>query len=448
EKPIEIKKIIVDKPSEIIKPTKAEIKTQVIKQEPIKQEKEIIIEKPKDERPKAEKPIEEKPKEILIEKEEVKKKKGFLEILGFKKKPKVEDAKVEAIKPEIKIEQKETKEVEVALNVGQEAKSQEPVFEEEQIIEEEKEHSKEFDELKSTEAKTIKKSVITSIKSIFSNKVKLSENEISSFLEEFELSLLEADVSLASATSIIEKLKVYLTNESFSKSNLLEDIKLQIKKALSEELDIDCNFNLVLDKLKSKKPIIIMFIGPNGAGKTTTISKLAYKFKSEKKQVVLSSSDTFRAGSIDQLQKHADNIGVKLIKQNYGSDPAAVAFDAVSSAKASGADYVLIDTAGRQETNVNLMQELKKIKRVVSPDITIYIGEAQSGQAITDQIKSFEQEIGITGVILTKIDTDPKGGVAISILNELKKPIYFIGIGQEYKDLEAFTPKFIIERIV
>ncbi|MDD3086303.1 MAG: signal recognition particle-docking protein FtsY, partial [Candidatus ainarchaeum sp.] len=136
------------------------------------------------------------------------------------------------------------------------------------------------------------------------------------------------------------------------------------------------------------------------------------------------------------------------VKQGYGSDPAAVAFDAVTSAKSSKADYVFIDTAGRQENNINLMQELKKIKRVVNPNLTIYIGEAQAGQAIVDQVNGFEKEIGVDGVILTKLDTDPKGGVAISILNELKKPIFYVGTGQTYNDLEEFSPEFIIKRIV
>ncbi|MDD3244754.1 MAG: signal recognition particle-docking protein FtsY [Candidatus ainarchaeum sp.] len=299
---------------------------------------------------------------------------------------------------------------------------------------------------KSTE---VKKSLFTSIKSIFVNKIKLSEKEISDFLDEFEFSLLEADVSLKSAQAIVDGLKQKLTNCSFSKENTLEDIREQIKIVLKEELDIDCDIeNYFNNKKKEDQPFIILFIGTNGAGKTTTISKLANKLKLENKSVILASSDTFRAGSIDQLEKHASNIGVRIVKQTYGSDPAAVAYDAVSAAKANNVNFVLIDTAGRQETNFNLMQELKKIKRVVNPNLIIYIGEAQSGQAITEQIQKFDLEIGIDGVILTKIDTDPKGGVAISILNEFKKPIFYIGTGQEYKDLEKFSPNYIIDRIV
>lgn len=295
----------------------------------------------------------------------------------------------------------------------------------------------------------IKKSFVTSIKSIFKSTIKLSEKEISDFLEEFELSLLEADVSIVSAENICKDLKEKLVSVSFSKDDPLEDIKQHIRESLKTQLDIDCDINNYIEKTKKPDlPFVILFIGPNGAGKTTTISKFAYHYKKKNKSVVLASGDTFRAGSIDQLEKHANAIGVKIVKQNYGSDPAAVAFDAVTSAKAGKIDYVLIDTAGRQENNINLMQELKKIKKVVNPNLTIYIGEAQAGQAIVDQVKGFEKEIGVDGVILTKIDTDPKGGVAISILNELKKPIFYVGTGQTYDDLEVFSPQYIIDRVV
>jgi fused signal recognition particle receptor len=293
--------------------------------------------------------------------------------------------------------------------------------------------------------KHIKKTVFKSFKNIFHEKIKISEKEISGFLEEFELSLLEADVSIDSAQSIISDLQNKLTQEHFSKKNLLEDIKKAIRKSLLEQLNIDCDIN---NYITNQKPFVIMFVGPNGAGKTTTIAKFGKMFNDAKKKVLFSSSDTFRAGSIQQLEKHAQNLGIKVIKQNYGSDPAAVAYDAVASAKANNVDFVLIDTAGRQETNINLMQELKKIRKVVSPNLVIYIGESQSGQTIVDQVSKFKDEIGLDGVILTKLDTDPKGGVAISIINSLKLPIFFIGTGQEYDDLLKFSPKVIVDRIV
>jgi len=307
--------------------------------------------------------------------------------------------------------------------------------------------SQRYEELKDKKPEKVKTGVFTSIKGLFVSKVSLSEKEIKDFLDDFEISLLEADVSIDASHSIVDDLKLKLSNAKFTKSNLLEDIKKEIKLSLKDQLNIDCEINNYIKK-ESNEPLIIMFVGPNGAGKTTTISKFANLYKKQGKLVFLASSDTFRAGAIDQLEVHASRLGIKIIKQNYGSDPAAVAFDAVTSAKANKADIVLIDTAGRQETNINLMQELQKIKRVVKPHLTIYIGESQSGQAIVDQVRNFDKNIGITGVILTKIDTDPKGGVAISILNELKKPIFYIGTGQEYNDIEKFSPEYIIERIV
>lgn len=373
----------------------------------------------------------------------------------FKSKPKVQPPVVERVFPTPKAEERQVP-VQMPKPVS-EIVVPEPKFEERPIPRTEPiekpipktQPIETADDLSIKKTTEIKKSLVTSIKSIFSSKVKLSEKEISEFLEEFELSLLEADVSIVSAENICKDLKEKLVNASFSKENPLEDIKEHIRESLKTQLDIDCDINNYINKTtKPNQPFVIMFIGPNGAGKTTTISKFAYHYKQQNKSVVLASGDTFRAGSIDQLEKHASTIGVKIVKQNYGSDPAAVAYDAVTSARAGKIDYVFIDTAGRQENNINLMQELKKIKKVVSPNLTIYIGEAQAGQAIVDQVSGFEKEIGVDGVILTKIDTDPKGGVAISILNELKKPIFYIGTGQTYDDLESFSPEFIIDRVV
>jgi len=360
--------------------------------------------------------------------------------------PKVEDAKEEIPVPKVEDvkEEKSTPKVEdvkeeIPIPKVEEIKEEKPILKEE--IKEDKQPSKAYTDLESKKVEDVKKTTFTKIKSLFSSKIKLSEKEISEFLDDFEISLLEADVSIDSSTAIIEDLKKRLVNASFSKTNILEDIKKNIKETLKEQLNIDCDINNYISQ-KQNEPLIILIIGPNGAGKTTTISKFANLYKN------LASSDTFRAGSIDQLEVHAKRLGVKVVKQNYGSDPAAVAFDAVASAKANKNDVVLIDTAGRQDTNINLMQELSKIKRVVKPDLTIYIGESQSGQTIVEQIQKFDKEIGVTGVILTKIDTDPKGGVAISILNEIKKPIFYIGTGQEYNDIEKFSPEYIIERIV
>ena len=167
-----------------------------------------------------------------------------------------------------------------------------------------------------------------------------------------------------------------------------------------------------------------------------------------KKSVIVAAGDTFRAASIEQLEEHAKNIGVKVIKHQYGADPAAVGFDAVKAAEAKKIDVVLIDTAGRQDTNKNLLEELKKIDRVVKPDLKLYVGEAYTGQALLQQASEFNDAIWLDGFVLTKIDTDTKGGTAISLLYKLKKPILFVGTGQRYEDLLEFKPEFIIDRIL
>jgi fused signal recognition particle receptor len=200
--------------------------------------------------------------------------------------------------------------------------------------------------------------------------------------------------------------------------------------------------------LEGKRPGIVLILGPNGAGKTTTIAKLTHYFQQRGKKIVLASADTFRAGSIEQLGVHAHALNVRIVKHQYGADPAAVAYDAVHAARADGADIVLIDTAGRQDTNKNLLEELKKIQRVIQPHAKIYVGESYTGQAILTQAKTFDEAIGIDGFILTKLDTDTKGGGVISILHNVKKPILFFGTGQTYEDLVEFKLEDFLERLI
>ncbi|MCD6465381.1 signal recognition particle-docking protein FtsY, partial [Candidatus Bathyarchaeota archaeon] len=164
--------------------------------------------------------------------------------------------------------------------------------------------------------------------------------------------------------------------------------------------------------------------------------------------VVLACSDTFRAGSIEQLEQHAKRLGVNVIKHRYGSDAAAVAYDAVQHARARGINVVLIDTAGRMQTNRNLMAEMEKIVRVVNPDLVIFVGDALTGNDVVSQAEEFNRHVSISGSILTKMDADAKGGAAISIAYVTKKPIIFLGVGQEYNDLEPFKPELIVNRIL
>lgn len=212
-----------------------------------------------------------------------------------------------------------------------------------------------------------------------------------------------------------------------------------------EELDL---LTVAEEKRKSGEPLTIMFVGINGTGKTTTIAKIARFFIEKNYSVVLACSDTYRAGSIEQLEEHANRLGVRLIKHRYGADPAAVAFDAIGHAKSRSIDVVLIDTAGRIQTDKNLMNELGKIKRVVNPDLTLLVVDALTGNDAVMQAEEFNRSVGINGAILTKVDADVKGGSALSVIHVTGKPVLFIGVGQEYNDLKPFKPEGFTEMIL
>lgn len=307
-----------------------------------------------------------------------------------------------------------------------------------------KSQKKDYEEKRELKAKI---GLTKKLKGIFSGTITVSEAEIKDFLEEFELSLLEADVEANAAQKITLKLKnSFLGKKISAKQNISEFLKQEIKKALLEIMETnEIDF---LEQAKNKKPFVVLFLGPNGAGKTTSIAKTAQYLKKHGKTVVLCAADTFRAASIEQLQVHADALGVKIVKHGYGADPAAVAFDAIASAKAKNTDVVLIDSAGRQETNKNLVEELKKLERVAKPDLKVFVGESYAGQMLLSQAQEFNTAVKIDAFILTKIDVDSKGGTAISLLYSLKKPIIFVGTGQGYDNLEKFTPEFIVEKII
>ncbi len=278
--------------------------------------------------------------------------------------------------------------------------------------------------------------------------VELKESDVRELLSELELSLLEADVSQRTAEAFISKIRQELLSKKIPKgSDMQEFLNEEIKKILfdlTQTKTIDF-LSLVRD---SRKPFKILFLGPNGAGKTTTIAKLTAMLKEKGMSSIWAASDTFRAASIEQLEEHASCLGVRVIKHNYGADPAAVAFDAVKAAETARMDVVMIDTAGRQETNRNLIEELKKLERVVKPDLKIFVGEAFAGKNLVEQAREFDSALDLDAFILTKIDTDPKGGTTLSLLFELKKPILFLGTGQEYSEIIPFSQEFIIERIV
>jgi fused signal recognition particle receptor len=276
----------------------------------------------------------------------------------------------------------------------------------------------------------------------------LSEKDLEGPLWELEMALLESDVALPVAESIIDRIKKDLSGQHkkflHSTGDIAEDaLRDSIANILNAHtLDFD-------DYIKNhEKPVIIVFTGVNGTGKTTTIAKLGERLKNNGYGVVIAAGDTFRAGAIEQLEKHAERLEIKIIKQQQGSDPAAVIYDAVAFARSSKKDIVLADTAGRLHTNVNLMEQLKKISRVIKPDLVIFVDEAIAGNDAVERAKLFNDAVPISGSILTKADADAKGGSAISIAHITGKPILFLGVGQEYKDLKKFDPDWFVDRLL
>ena len=326
-----------------------------------------------------------------------------------------------------------------------EERKEEP--EKDETIKERKE--REIKDKKEKRIEEIKEKVKEEPKSFFQKikdlgKTRLDESDFSEFFENLELVLMENNVALEVIENIKSKMKSELLDKPISRGEIRDMIKSSLKKALEGILMNPFDF---LERVKTKKPFVIAFFGINGVGKTTAISKIANLLKKNNLSCVLAASDTFRAASIEQLQKHADKIGVKLIKHQYNADPAAVAFDAIAYAKAHSIDAVLIDTAGRMHTSSNLMKEMEKIVRVSKPDLKIFVGEAITGNDAVEQAKSFNEAIGIDGTILCKADVDEKGGASISTSYVTGKPILFLGTGQGYEDLERFNKDKIIKSL-
>jgi fused signal recognition particle receptor len=276
---------------------------------------------------------------------------------------------------------------------------------------------------------------------------KISEKKLEDIMFDLEMGLMESDV----AQPVVERIKDYLMEEltgakvdrKTDLDQLIEDaLRNSIRRVLATQ---KFDFNSFLKN--TKKPITIMFVGVNGTGKTTAIARIAYMLKNMNITCILAAGDTFRAGAIEQLTRHAENLNLKIIKNKAGSDPAAVAYDALEHAKARMKDVVLLDTAGRMQTNINLMDEMKKIKRVAKPDLIVFVGDSLAGNDAVIQAQKFDEAVGVNGAILTKIDADAKGGAALSIAYTIGKPILFIGTGQDYEDLIPFDPDWMTERL-
>jgi len=282
------------------------------------------------------------------------------------------------------------------------------------------------------------------------DRIKISEKEFEIYNEELRMLLLENNVAFEVADKVIEELKEGIIGKKLLKKEIESEIKDALKKIIENILVEPFD---IMEKIKekitdqSKEPYVILFMGINGTGKTTTIAKITDFLRKKGFSCVLAAADTFRAAGIEQLKKHGERIKVKVISQPYGTDPAAVGFDAISYAKKNFINCVLIDTAGRMHTSKNLLKEIEKISKVCKPDLKLFVGESITGNDSIEQAKSFDWAIGIDGIVLTKADVDERGGTALSVGYITKKPILFLGTGQEYSNIEVFNKKKFLKEL-
>jgi len=389
----------------------------------IKKEEKLKTEKAKE-------AIEDKKPEIQKEKHELQPRKEIKEEIKPAKEHKIEKKhEIKGHKPEHKVhvkDEKHQKKPEIKEELKEEPITPQPETE-----------ISEVPEKKGFFAKLTEKIITT----------KINEGQFEKLFWDLELALMENNVAIEVIEKIKNDLKEELVEKPIRRNKVEETIALTLKSSI-EELFEKSEFDLI-EEIRSKKeePYVIAFFGINGSGKTTSIAKIANMLKEKGISCVLAAGDTFRAASIEQLSLHAEKIGVKIIKHGYGSDPAAVAFDAIKHAKAKEIDVVLIDTAGRMHSNQNLIDEMKKIIRVAKPDLKIFVGESITGNDCVEQAKTFNDAVGIDGIILAKADIDEKGGAAVSISYITKKPILYLGVGQEYKDLQEFDSEVVVKSL-
>lgn len=267
-------------------------------------------------------------------------------------------------------------------------------------------------------------------------------------LADLEIALLEADVALDVVGAITTALEGELGGKRISRATEFQaGLWEALRRSLERVLTVPA-IDLLAFVREREKPVVLLFVGVNGTGKTTAIAKLTHLFQREGLSCVLAAADTFRAGAIEQLEEHARRLGARLIKHQSGSDPAAVAYDAVAHARARHRDVVLVDTAGRMQTKANLMEQMRKIQRVAKPDLVLFVGDALTGNDAVEQARGFQEAVGIDGVILTKVDADAKGGAALSVAQAVGKPVLFLSTGQGYEDLVPFNPTWMVDRLL
>jgi fused signal recognition particle receptor len=284
-------------------------------------------------------------------------------------------------------------------------------------------------------------SIVSKVQQLAASKSKIDDD----VLDQLEEILIAGDVGVETAQAILTQLKLRVKEEKYETSDhLISLLKHEVEKVL--HVGEGTEFSLAQPSVGAK-PFVIMVVGVNGVGKTTTIGKMAYQYRQAGNKVVIGAADTFRAAANEQLEIWAQRAGVDIVQQSHGSDPAAVAFDALNSAIAKQADVVIIDTAGRLHTKANLMEELKKIKRVMdkrvsgTPNEVLLVLDASTGQNGLQQVKQFTNAVGVTGLVLTKLDGTAKGGIVLAISHELNIPVKFIGVGEKIDDLQPFDRK-------
>ena len=274
---------------------------------------------------------------------------------------------------------------------------------------------------------------------------------LDNMLEELEWVLLESDISSDAVTAVINALKVNLIGSRLRKgADLSKVVEAALKRSLKGLLaagywDFDASVQSFIEA--GDTPVVIMLVGVNGTGKTTTAAKIAKRLQNNNLTVIAAAGDTFRAGAIQQLEAHCDNLGIRCVSTQRGGDTAAVARDAIESAQARGIDVVLVDTAGRMQNKTNLMNELNKVRRVANPHLTLFVGDSLAGNDAVDQARMFQEIMKFDGAVLTKLDTDAKGGAGLSIAFATGRPIVFAGVGQGYDDLKQFDPDWLLNQL-
>jgi fused signal recognition particle receptor len=274
---------------------------------------------------------------------------------------------------------------------------------------------------------------------------------LDNLLEELEWVLLESDISQHASSAIIESLRSALVGSRLRKgAELSKVLEAALKRALHSLLeagywDFDASVQRFIDE--GDVPVVIMLVGVNGTGKTTTAAKIAQRLLNNGHSVIAAAGDTFRAGAIQQLEAHCERLGIRCVSSQRGGDSAAIARDAIDSAKAKGIDVVLVDTAGRMQNKTNLMNELNKVRKVTNPHLTLFVGDSLAGNDAVEQAKMFQEIMRFDGAVLTKMDTDAKGGAGLSIAYATGRPIVFAGVGQAYEDLLQFDPQWLLDQL-